>query len=103
MALRNLSAVCLEILQHFGCLHELEPTEVGRTVEALRGDNELWLGLALMSGHCDELPPADLAAVFEAISTAVSRPDLWNAYPPPHKAEAPLHDLRRLRLELLRQ
>ena len=29
MALRNLSAVCLEILQHFGCLHELEPTSRG--------------------------------------------------------------------------
>ena len=33
----------IEILQHFGCLDELDPTEVGRTVAALRGDNELWL------------------------------------------------------------
>ena len=45
------------ILQQFGCLQELEPTEIGRTVAALRGDNELWLGLALMSGHLDDLSP----------------------------------------------
>ena len=42
-----------------------------------------WLGLALMSGHLDELDPPQLAAVFEAISTEVSRPDLWSGYPPP--------------------
>ena len=54
----------MEILQHFGCLDELDPTEIGRTVAALRGDNELWLGLALMSGHLDDLSPPDLAAVF---------------------------------------
>ena len=53
----------MDILQQFGCLDDLEPTEIGRTVAALRGDNELWLGLALMSGHLDELSPPDLAAV----------------------------------------
>jgi superfamily II RNA helicase len=76
---------------------------VGRTVAALRGDNELWLGLALMSGHLDELEPADLAAVLEAISTEVNRPDLWCGWPPPAAAEEALHDLRGLRRELQRQ
>lgn len=92
----------IEILRHFGCLDELEPTEIGRTVAALRGDNELWLGLALISGHFDELAPADLAAALEAISTEVSRPDLWSGFPPPPLAEEALHDLRGLRRELLR-
>lgn len=92
----------IEILRHFGCLDDLEPTEIGRTVAALRGDNELWLGLVLMSGHCDELSPGDLAAVLEAVSTEVSRPDLWTAYPPPPAAEEALHDLRGLRRELVR-
>ena len=92
----------LEILQQFGCLEDLEPTEIGRTVAALRGDNELWLGLALMSGHLDELEPPDLAAVFEAISTEVNRPDLWSGFPPPPAAEEALQDLSGLRRELLR-
>ncbi|MEB3333006.1 MAG: DEAD/DEAH box helicase, partial [Synechococcaceae cyanobacterium] len=96
----------IEILRFFGGLageEGLVPTEVGRTVAALRGDNELWLGLALMSGHLDALEPAELAAVLEAISTEVNRPDLWSGYPPPAAAEEALHDLRGLRRELLRQ
>jgi superfamily II RNA helicase len=96
----------IEILRFFGALagaDGLEPTEVGRTVAALRGDNELWLGLGLMSGHLDELEPADLAAVLEAISTEVNRPDLWCGWPPPAAAEEALHDLRGLRRELQRQ
>jgi superfamily II RNA helicase len=95
----------IEILRHFGCLagdEGLEPTEIGRTVGALRGDNELWLGLALMSGHLDELDPADLAAVLEVISTEVNRPDLWSGFPPPPAAEEALHDLRGIRRELQR-
>jgi superfamily II RNA helicase len=96
----------IEILRFFGALsgaEGLEPTEVGRTVAALRGDNELWLGLAMMSGHLDELEPPDLAAVLEAISTEVNRPDLWCGWPPPAAAEEALHDLRGLRRELQRQ
>jgi superfamily II RNA helicase len=96
----------IDILRFFGALdgeEGLEPTEVGRTVAALRGDNELWLGLALMSGHLDGLDPAELAAVLEAISTEVNRPDLWCGYPPPPASEEALHDLRGLRRELQRQ
>jgi superfamily II RNA helicase len=96
----------IEVLRHFGALagdHGLEPTEVGRSVAALRGDNELGLGLALMGGHLDELAPSELAAVLEAISTEVSRPDLWCAFPTPPAVEEALHDLRGLRRELQRQ
>jgi superfamily II RNA helicase len=96
----------IEVLRHFGALagaDGLEPTEVGRTVAALRGDNELWLGLALMSGHLDDLDPAELAAVLEAISTEVNRPDLWCAWSPPPAVEESLHDLRAIRRQLERQ
>jgi len=96
----------IEVLRHFGGLagaEGLEPTEVGRTVAALRGDNELWLGLALMSGHLDGLDPAELAAVLEAISTEVNRPDLWCAWAPPPAVEEALHDLRAIRRQLERQ
>ncbi len=92
----------VEILQHFGCLDGLSITEIGRTVANLRGDNELWLGLALMSGHLDELEPSDLAAVFEGISTEVNRPDLWSGYPLTPTAEEAMHNLLGIRRELLR-
>lgn len=93
----------IEILRHFGCLVELQATDVGRTVAMLRGDNELWLGLALMSGHLDELSPAELAATLEAVSTEVNRPDIWCGYAVPPGTEEALHDLRGLRRELSRQ
>ncbi|EDY37197.1 DSHCT domain family [Cyanobium sp. PCC 7001] len=96
----------IEVLRHFGALageDGLEPTDVGRTVAALRGDNELWLGLALMTGHLDALTPAELASVLEAISTEVNRPDLWCAWAPPAAVEEALHDLRSLRREIARQ
>ena len=93
----------IDILRYFGCLVELQATEVGRTVAMLRGDNELWLGLALMSGHLDELSPAELAAALEAVSTEVNRPDIWCGYAIPARTEEALHDLRGLRRELSRQ
>jgi len=91
----------IDILRHFGCLDDLFPTEIGRTVSSLRGDNELWLGLALMSGHLDDLHPPALAAVFEAISTEVNRPDLWCGYKHSSQAEEALNDLSGIRRELL--
>ncbi|WP_269621809.1 DEAD/DEAH box helicase [Prochlorococcus marinus] len=92
----------LEILEHFGCLEEFEATEIGSTVSALRGDNELWLGLVLMSGHLDELQPAQLAAVLQAVNTEVNRPDLWSGFPPSSESLEALNDLSGIRRELLR-
>ncbi len=92
----------IEILRHFGCLEDLVPTEIGQTVGALRGDNELWLGLVLMSGHLDDLQPSALAAACEAISTEVSRPDLWSAYQTSAHAEEAFNNLSGIRRELLR-
>ena len=37
----------IEILQHFGCLDNLVPTKLGQIAAAIRGENELWLGLVL--------------------------------------------------------
>ena len=93
----------IDILRHFACLQELEITSAGRVVSALRGDNELWLGLALLSGHLDNLPAPELAAVMEAVSTEVSRNDLWCAYPPPPLVMETLTSLRGLGRELDRQ
>ncbi len=91
----------IDILRYFGCLDDLSPTEIGRTVAALRGDNELWLGLAMMSGHLDDLSPPALAAVLEAISTEVNRPDLWCGHTHSLQAEEALNNLLGIRRELL--
>jgi superfamily II RNA helicase len=84
----------IDILQSFGCLNEFRPTALGQATAAIRGDNELWLGLALMSGELDELDPHHLATACAAIVTEVSRPDSWTRY---GTSEAVLNALSQLR------
>ncbi len=90
----------INILQYFGCLQELVITDIGRTVGVLRGDNELWLGLVLMSGHLDNLTAAQLAAVIQAISTDLNRHDIWSGFIPSPKSEETLKDLAGIRSQL---
>jgi superfamily II RNA helicase len=88
----------MEILRTVGCLDNVTPTDLGETIAAIRGDNELWLGMALLSGEFDELAPHQLAAACEALVTEVSRPDLWTRYsasPAVRKALKEIHELRR--------
>jgi superfamily II RNA helicase len=92
-----------EILQHFGCLEGTTPTEIGEAVAALRGDNELWLGMALLSGELEDLSAAQLAAAAEALVTEVSRPDLWTRYEMPPDVEHALEGLRSLRRQLIKE
>ncbi|NEO99543.1 MAG: DEAD/DEAH box helicase [Symploca sp. SIO2E9] len=84
----------IEILRAFGCLDEVTPTPLGEAAAAIRGDNELWLGLALMSGSFNELDPHHLAGAACALVTETPRPDSWTNYSP---AESVLEALRSLR------
>jgi len=92
----------MEILQYFGCLEETQPTPLGQVAAALRGDNELWLGLALASGVLDALDPHQLAAACAALVTEVSRPDNWTRYDASPEVEAALGGLRGIRRELFK-
>ncbi len=90
----------LEILRSFGCLDDVTPTELGRATSAIRGDNELWLGLSIMSGELDDLDPHHLAAACAALVTEVSRPDSWTRYDISDQVIEALHDLRGIRRQL---
>jgi superfamily II RNA helicase len=90
----------IEILQHFGCLDGLTPTPLGQAAAAIRGDNELWLGLALMSGELNVLDPHHLATACAALVTEVSRPDSWTRYDLSSEVEEALGGLRGIRRRL---
>ncbi|NJO42753.1 MAG: RNA helicase [Cyanobacteria bacterium CRU_2_1] len=92
----------MEILHHFRCLEGTEPTSLGQVAAAIRGDNELWLGLALASGELDTLDPHHLAAACAALVTEVSRPDNWTRYDPSSEVEEALSRLRSIRRELFK-
>ena len=90
----------IEILQSFGCLNGLVPSLLGCATAAIRGDNELWLGLALMSGEFNDLDPHHLAAACAALVTEVSRPDSWTRYTVSREVEEALRGLRSIRRQL---
>ncbi|NJR39156.1 MAG: RNA helicase [Leptolyngbyaceae cyanobacterium CSU_1_4] len=92
----------MTILQHFNGLNGVVPTDLGQVAAAIRGDNELWLGLALASGEFDHLDPHHLAAACAALVTEVSRPDIWTRYDPSPETEAALAGLRSIRRELFK-
>jgi superfamily II RNA helicase len=90
----------IDVLQAFGALEELNPTELGEATAAVRGDNELWLGLAVMSGVLDDVDPHHLAAALAGLVTEVSRPDLWCRYGVSDTVMEALEKLRPLRRQL---
>jgi superfamily II RNA helicase len=93
----------IEVLQSFDALHHLIPTDLGQATAAIRGDNELWLGLALTSGEFDHLEPHHLASACSALVTEVSRPDSWTRYKPAPQVEEALGGLRSLRHRLFQK
>jgi superfamily II RNA helicase len=96
----------MEILDNFHCLEQTEdgewrPTDLGQVAAAMRGDNELWLGLAIASGELDELAPHHFAAACAALVTEVSRPDQWSDYTTSPEVDQALRNLKGLRRELI--
>lgn len=84
------------VLQEFKALtDELVPTVIGQAAAAIRGDNELWLGLALMSGAFDHLTPPLLASACAALVTEEPRPDSWVNYETASPVTEALSELQR--------
>ncbi|MDC0833596.1 DEAD/DEAH box helicase [Leptolyngbya valderiana BDU 20041] len=92
----------IDILLEFGCLEEdsLKPTKLGESTAAIRGDNELWLGLALSSGEFEGLSPEQFATACAALVTEISRPDTWTNYDVSTDVNEVLAELRGVRRQL---
>ncbi|AFZ11143.1 DSH domain protein [Crinalium epipsammum PCC 9333] len=90
----------IEILRRMGALQDLNPTPLGEAAAAIRGDNELWLGLAITSGALDELDPHHLAAAVCALVTETARPDSWTNYSLSNQAVEALTEVRNVRRQL---
>ena len=90
----------IKVLNYFGCLDDLTPNDIGTGISSLRGENELWIGLVLVSGHLDELSPIELAGVIQSIVTEVNRPDLWSGFIPSAVADEAFNDLSNIQKEL---
>ena len=90
----------VSILQNFSFLEGVEPTPLGEVAASLRGDNELWLALALLSGELDHLDPHHLATACAALVTENSRPDSRVNFSISPTVEDALSGLRNVRRQL---
>jgi superfamily II RNA helicase len=90
----------IEILRQMNALQDLTPTRLGEAAAAIRGDNELWLGLAISSGKLDRLDPQHLAAAVSALVSETPRSDSWTRYPPSEEVLTALSALRSARRNL---
>ena len=77
----------IKILNHFACLSDLNLTEIGNSIISLRTENNLWVGLVLLSGYLDDLDGPDIAAIIQAIAVDYRRQDLWCNYLPSSKVK----------------
>jgi Superfamily II RNA helicase len=96
------------VLQRFGCLEQtsdlqLVPTARGKVTAGLRGDNELWLSLAFLSGELDQLAPHHLAGVCAALVSEPTRPDVYCSLGMSPATESALEGLRGLHRQLLQE
>ena len=87
----------IKILNYFGCLEEVKLTDIGKSIGSLRTENELWVGLVLLSGYLDDLEPPDLAAVIQSICVDVRRSGLWCNYKPSFKVIEVFNELEGLK------
>jgi len=92
----------MEILRLFDCLDEVKPTAQGKATAAIRGENELWLGLVLMSGKLDELAPHHLAAAMSALVTETLRSGSYTNYSPTLAVTEVLDSLKSMRRDVFK-
>jgi superfamily II RNA helicase len=90
----------IEVLRQVNGLQGVLPTRIGEAAAAIRGDNELWIALALMSGYLDGLDPHHLAAVICALVSETPRSDSWTNYEPADEVVMTLSALRGTRRQL---
>ncbi|MDJ0694102.1 RNA helicase [Mastigocoleus sp. MO_188.B34] len=92
----------IEILQQFNCIENLVPTNLGQMAAAIRGENELWLGLALQSGKLDDIDPQHLAAIAAALVTENPRPDSSVNYKISEEVDEAWSQLQKIRRSVLK-
>lgn len=93
----------VKVLRHFNGLADVTPTPLGELASALRGENELWLGLVFDSGAFDELAPHQLAAACTALVYDNNRMDMWTHYSPSAEVLEGLRELRSLQRRLIKE
>ena len=92
----------IKVLREFQALEEYKPTYLGEVCATIRGENELWLGLILVSEHLEQLPPHNLAGAISAFITEPPRPDTWTNYQVSPEVWEVIQPLKKVRKRLIK-
>ena len=91
-----------DVLTEFSHLKDYKPNMLGEIAAAIRGDNELWLALALESGRMDDLSPHQLAGCMAALISEKPRSGTFARFKTSDDVEDILYALRRVRRRLFK-
>jgi superfamily II RNA helicase len=92
----------IKVLRDFEALEDYSPTPLGEASATIRGENELWLGLILVSNYLDDLAPCHLAGAISAFITEPSRPDMWTNYQVSSEVWEVVQPLQKIRKKLIK-
>ncbi len=91
-----------KVLTDFDCLDNYHPTIKGEVIAAIRGDNELWLGVALLSNELEGIDPTQMAAIFAALVTETPRSGTTSRLAASDTVIDVLHGLKGLRRHIFK-
>lgn len=92
----------VRVLERMEFIINDKPNELGAVAAALRGDNELWLALALISPEIETLTPIQLAGLAAALVSEPPRPNTWATVEPSQAVEETIRALADVRRTLMR-
>ncbi|AGY58031.1 DEAD/DEAH box helicase [Gloeobacter kilaueensis] len=92
----------VRVLERFEFLDNQRPNQLGAVAAAIRGDNELWLALALLSAEIEALEPVQMAGLAAALVSEPPRPNTWATVEPSEAVQEAIGALRQTRRTLFR-
>ncbi|MBC8123468.1 MAG: DEAD/DEAH box helicase [Gemmatimonadaceae bacterium] len=92
----------VHVLERMQFLDASKPSQLGEIAAAIRGDNELWLALALLSPDFAKLDPAQTAGAVAALVSEPPRPNTWTTFASSAAVEEAVEGLRQTRRSLVR-
>ncbi len=92
----------VRVLERMEFLANSKPSSLGAVASAIRGDNEMWLALALLSPAVEKLNPVQMSGVVAALVSEPPRPNTWAHVEPSPEIEEAIGALQEVRRTVVR-
>ncbi|UFP94437.1 DEAD/DEAH box helicase [Gloeobacter morelensis] len=92
----------VRVLEKVEFLDNHKPNALGAVAAAIRGDNELWIALALLNPEVEKLNAVQMAGLAAALVSEPPRPNTWATVTPSAQVEEAIGALQQTRRNLVR-